>query len=68
MEQELGLLHLFQRRLKRGDQLMRNLANEAHRVDKSTTRSPAASAAERRIQRGEQLVPHRHPGVRQGVH
>ena len=57
VQQQIRLDHLLQRGLERIDQIMRQLANETHRVRKQHVLiGRQAQSARGRVQRGEQLV------------
>jgi hypothetical protein len=68
VQDDVGLGHLLQRGAEGGDQLRGQLADEAHRVGQDHP-APGGQlgAAQRRVQRGEELVLGEHAGAGQRV-
>ena len=69
VQQQMGLAGFLQRRLETLDQMVRQVADEPHRVAQQH-RPPAGQlpAARAGVERGEQGILHEHVGARQGVH
>ena len=68
VQQQVGLDHLLERRAKRGDQRVRQLAHEAHGVDQhQLAPRPQLYLAHERVERHEELVRHRSAAARERV-
>ena len=69
VEQQVGLAGLFERGLERGDQRVRQVADEADRVgEQDLAAAPEPPLAGAGVERGEELVLDQDAGVGQGVH